>query len=95
LHKCVTHHIPTAKSVLPTAEPIGFAGLCKTMHLAKIDGFAYLCQALMQMSGLQAQLVLNLSTGKFSNITSSVMTPATKPPGTRLTPMSLDGYVKA
>jgi hypothetical protein len=64
LHKCVTYHIPTAKSVQTTAEP-GFAGLCKTMHPAEIYGFAYLCQALMQMSGLQALLVLNPSTDKF------------------------------
>ncbi len=35
------------------------------MHPAEIDGFAYLCQALMQMSGLQALLVLDPSTGKF------------------------------
>jgi hypothetical protein len=35
------------------------------MHPAEIDGFAYLCQALTQMSNLQALLVLNLSTGKF------------------------------
>jgi hypothetical protein len=65
LHKCVTYHIPTAKSVRPTAEPIGFAGLCKTMHPAEIDGFAYLCQALTQMSGLQALSELDPSTGKF------------------------------
>jgi hypothetical protein len=30
-HKCVTYHIPTAKSIQPTAEPIGFSELCKTM----------------------------------------------------------------
>ncbi len=42
LHKCVTYHISTAKSIRPTAEPICFAGLCKTMHPAEIDGFAYL-----------------------------------------------------
>jgi hypothetical protein len=65
LHKCVTYHIPTAKSVQTTAEPIGFAGLCKTMHPAEIDGFAYLCQALTQMSSLQALSVLNPSTGEF------------------------------
>ncbi len=45
LHKCFTYHIPTAKFVQPTDEPIGFAGLSKTMHPAEIDGFAYLCQA--------------------------------------------------
>jgi hypothetical protein len=65
LYKCFTYHIPTAKSVQPTAEPIGFAGLCKTMHPAEIDGFAYLCQASTQMSGLQALSVLDPSTGKF------------------------------
>jgi hypothetical protein len=49
-----------------TAKHIGFAGLCKSMHPAEIDGFAYLCQALMmQMSSLQALLVLDPSTGKF------------------------------
>jgi hypothetical protein len=35
------------------------------MHPAEIDTFAYLCQALTQMSGLQALSVLNPSTGKF------------------------------
>ena len=35
------------------------------MHPAEIDEFAYLCQALMQMSGLQALSVLDPSTGKF------------------------------
>jgi hypothetical protein len=65
LHKCVTYHIPTAKSVQHSAELIGFAGLCKTMHHAEIDRFAYLCQALMQISSLQALLVLDPSIGKF------------------------------
>jgi hypothetical protein len=54
LHKCVTYQIPTAKPIQPTAEPMGFAGLCKTMHLAEIDGFAYLCQSLTHMRGLHA-----------------------------------------
>jgi hypothetical protein len=35
------------------------------MHPAEIDGFSYLCQALTQMSGLQALSVLDPSTGKF------------------------------
>jgi hypothetical protein len=35
------------------------------MHPAEIEGFAYLCQALAQMSSLQALSVLNPSTGKF------------------------------
>jgi hypothetical protein len=35
------------------------------MHPAEIDGFAYLCQALTQMRGLQALSVLDPSTGKF------------------------------
>jgi hypothetical protein len=35
------------------------------MHPAEIDRFAYFCQALTQMSGLQALLVLGPSTGKF------------------------------
>ncbi len=35
------------------------------MHPAETDGFAYLCQALMKMSGLQALSVLNPSTGEF------------------------------
>jgi hypothetical protein len=61
LHKCVTYHIPTAKSVWATAEPIGFAGLYKVMQPADIDRFAYLCQALMQLSSLEALLVLNTS----------------------------------
>jgi hypothetical protein len=65
LHKCVTYHIPTAKSIQATAETIGFAGLCKALQPAEIDGFAYLFQALMQVSHLEALLVLNPSTGKF------------------------------
>jgi hypothetical protein len=66
LHKCVTYHIPTAKSVWATAEPTGFAVLCKAMQPAEIDGLAYLCQALTQyVSGLEALLVLNPSTGEF------------------------------
>jgi hypothetical protein len=95
LHKCVTHHILTAKSFQPTAEPISFAGLCKTMHPAEIDGFAYLCQALTQMSGLQALLVLNPSTGKFLKHCQLRCDPATKPPGTCLMPLNSDGYAKA
>ncbi len=35
------------------------------MHPAETDGFAYLCQALTQMSSLQALLVLDPSTGEF------------------------------
>jgi hypothetical protein len=65
LHKYVTYHIPTAKSVWAPAEPIGFAGLCKAMQPAENDKFAYLCQALMHVSGPEALLVLNPSTGKF------------------------------
>ncbi len=34
------------------------------MHPADIDRFVYLCQALMQMGGLQALLVLDPSTSK-------------------------------
>ncbi len=64
-YKCVTYHIPTAKSIPAPAEPIGFAGLCKAMQPAEIDGFAYLCQALMHVSGPEALLVLDPSTGKF------------------------------
>jgi hypothetical protein len=44
-HKCVTYQIPTAKSVRSLAEPIGFAGLCKAMQPAEVDGFVYLCKA--------------------------------------------------
>jgi hypothetical protein len=95
LHKCVTYHISTAKSIWATAEPIGFAGLCKAMQPAKIDGFAYLCQALMHVSGPEALLVLNPSTGKFLEHCQLRCDPATKPPGTCLTPMNSDGYAKA
>jgi hypothetical protein len=35
------------------------------MQPAEFDGFAYLCQALTQVSGLEALLVLDPSTGKF------------------------------
>jgi hypothetical protein len=65
LHKCVTYHIPTAKSAWATAEPTGFAGLCKAMQPAEIDRFAYLCQALTYVSSLEALLALDPSTGEF------------------------------
>jgi hypothetical protein len=64
-HECVTYHIPTTKSVWAPAESIGFVGLFKSMQPVEIDGFAYLCQALMHVSGPEALLVLNPSTGKF------------------------------
>jgi hypothetical protein len=64
-HKCVTHQIPTAKSIRSPAEPIGFAGLCKAMQPAEVDGFAYLCQALTLVGGPEALSVLDPSTGKF------------------------------
>ncbi len=51
LHECVTYHVPTTKSIWAPAEPIGFSGLCKAMQPAEIDRFAYLCQALMHVSG--------------------------------------------
>jgi hypothetical protein len=35
------------------------------MHPAEMNGSAYLCQALMQVSVLEALLVLDHSTGKF------------------------------
>jgi hypothetical protein len=35
------------------------------MQPAEVDWFAYLCQALKQMSSLQALLVLDPGTGKF------------------------------
>jgi hypothetical protein len=65
LHECVTFHIPTTKSIWATAEPIGFAGLYKAMQPAEIDGFAYLCQALMHVSGPETLSVLDPSTGEF------------------------------
>jgi hypothetical protein len=55
----------------------------------------HLCQALTHASGSEALLVLDPSTGESSNIAISVVTPATKPSGTRLTPMNLDDYAKA
>ncbi len=85
----------TAKSVWSPAEPIGFAGLCKAMQPAEIDIFAYLCQALTLVGGPEAFLVLNTSTGKFLEHCQLIVTPPTKPPGTRLMPMNLDGYAKA
>jgi hypothetical protein len=65
LHKCVTYHIPTTKSIWAPAEPVGFAGLCKAMQPAKIDGFEYLCQALMHESSPEAISVLDTFTGEF------------------------------
>jgi hypothetical protein len=63
--ECVTYHIPTAKFIWSPAEPISFAGLCKAMQPAEVDGIAYLCQALTLVGGPEALLVLDPSTGKF------------------------------
>jgi hypothetical protein len=82
-------------TVQANAKPIGFAGLYKAMHPAEIDSFAYLYQALMKVSNLEALQCSTPPLANFSNIDSSVVTPTTKPPETRLTPMNLDSYAKA
>jgi hypothetical protein len=68
-HEQVKYHIPTAKALLPSEEPLAFAGLCEAFDMkpVEVEGFAYLCKALMLEDGPEplALLVLDLATGKF------------------------------
>ncbi len=68
-HKQVTYHIPTAKALRTSEEPLAFAGLCEAFNMkpAEVEGFAYLCKALTLEDGPEpsALLVLNPATGKF------------------------------
>jgi hypothetical protein len=65
LHECVSYHMPTAKAIRPPAEPLGFAGLCRSMPAREVMGFAGLCQALSRLDVPAALSVLDPSTGEF------------------------------
>ncbi len=68
-HKQVKYHIPTAKALQTSEELLAFTGLCEAldMKLAEVEGFAYLCKALMLEDGPEPLTlsVLNPATGKF------------------------------
>jgi hypothetical protein len=63
----ISYHIPTAKTLHVSEEPLGFAGLCQafSMSLKEADGFAYLCAALEKVDSLSALSVLDPTTGDF------------------------------
>jgi hypothetical protein len=68
-HKQVKYHIPTAKALLPSDEPLVFVGLYEVFDMkpAKVEGFAYLCKALTLEDSPEplALSVLDPATGKF------------------------------
>jgi hypothetical protein len=68
-HKQVKYHIPTAKALWTSEELLAFTGLCEALDIkpAEVEGFAYLCKALMLEDGPEplALLVLDPATGKF------------------------------
>ncbi len=68
-HEQVNYHIPTAKALRPSEEPLAFAGLCEAFDMkpAEVEGFAYQCEALTLEDGPEqlALSVLNPSTNKF------------------------------
>jgi hypothetical protein len=68
-HEQVKYHIPTAKALRTSEEPLAFAGLCEALDMkpAEVEGFAYLCKALTLEDGPEplALLVLNPATVKF------------------------------
>jgi hypothetical protein len=68
-HEQVRYHIPTAKALRPSEDPLAFAGLCEAfdMNPAEEEGFAYLCEALTLEDSPEplALLVLDPATGKF------------------------------
>ncbi len=68
-HQQVKYHIPTAKTLWTSEEPLAFAQLCEAFDMkpAEVEGFAYLCEALTLEDGpeLLALLVLDPATGKF------------------------------
>jgi hypothetical protein len=68
-HEQVKYHIPTAKALRPSEKLLVFVGLCEAFDMkpVEVEGFAYLCKALMLEDGpeLLALLVLDPSTGKF------------------------------
>ncbi len=63
----VQHQIPTAKSIRPRVEQLGFAELCQSLAMTpkEIRDFAYLCEALNKVDSSTACLVLDPATGKF------------------------------
>jgi hypothetical protein len=65
----VQYQPPTSKSIQPTSQQLGFAGLCESASMTPKDvtGFAYLCKALTQIdhSTMEALSVLDRDTGKF------------------------------
>ncbi len=68
-HEQVKYHIPTAKALQTSEEPLAFTGLCEALNMkpAEVEGFAYLCNALTLEDGPEpsALLVLDPATGKF------------------------------
>jgi hypothetical protein len=68
-HEQVKYHISTAKATPPADEPLAFVGLCEAFDMkpAKVEGFAFLCEALMLEDGssLLALSVLDPTTGEF------------------------------
>ncbi len=68
-HEQVKYHIPTAKALRTSEEPLAFTGLCEALDMkpAEVEGFACLCKALMLEDGPEpsALSVLNPATGEF------------------------------
>jgi hypothetical protein len=68
-HEQVKYHIPTAKALRPSEELLDFAGLCEAFDMkpAEVEGFAYLCKALMLEDDPEPStlLVFDPATGKF------------------------------
>ncbi len=68
-HKQVKYHIPTAKALRTSEEPLAFAGLCAALDMkpVEVEGFAYLCKALMLEDGPEpsALSILNPATSEF------------------------------
>ena len=68
-HEQVKYHIPTAKALRPSEEPLAFAGLCEAFDMkpVEVEGVAYLCKALMLEDGPEpsALSVLDPATGEF------------------------------
>ena len=65
LHKCVTYHMSTVKTMQSAFAPIGFTGLCSAMPATEVAGFAGLCQSLSLLDMLGALSVLDPTTGEF------------------------------
>jgi hypothetical protein len=65
LHERVKYQMPTTKTIRSPVEPVGFAGLCRTMPPTEVAGFAGLCQSLSTLDIPVALSVLDPFTGKF------------------------------